>query len=85
MRKNVDQKNCEYGHFLALLDIKICSGKKRLIGKLVLECEDETLNTNETSINDKKETRGKTNCLTHTILLIIICTLLLVIISVGCY
>ena len=33
--------------------------KKRLIGKLVLECEDEMLNTTETSPNDKKRNMGK--------------------------
>ena len=35
-------------------DAKNCSCEKRLIGKLVLECEDEVLNTTETSLNDKK-------------------------------
>ena len=36
------------------LDIKNCSWKKRLIDKLVLEFEDEILNTNKTSPDDKK-------------------------------
>ena len=38
------------------LDLKNCSWEKRLIGKLVLECEDETLNTSETSIDHKNVT-----------------------------
>ena len=37
-------KACKIDEYL---DIKIFSCKKRLIGKLVLECEDETLNTAE--------------------------------------
>ena len=37
------------------LDIKNCSCKKRLIGKLLLECEDEILNTTENLLNDKKQ------------------------------
>ena len=36
------------------LYIKNCSCKKRLIGKLVLECEDKVLNTTEPLLNDKK-------------------------------
>ena len=36
------------------LDIKNCTCEKRLIGKLVLECDDEILNTNESSLDDKK-------------------------------
>ena len=38
------------------IDIKNCSCKKRLIGKLVLVCEDEILNITETSLDDKKVT-----------------------------
>ena len=34
------------------LDIKDCSYEKRLIGKLVSECEDEVLNKTETSLYD---------------------------------
>ena len=36
------------------LDIKNCSCEKLIIGKSVIECEDEVLNTTETSIGDKK-------------------------------
>ena len=36
------------------LDITNCSCEKGLFGKLVLACEDEVLNTTETSPNDKK-------------------------------
>ena len=35
------------------LDIKNCSCEKRLFGKLTLACEDEILNTTETSNNKK--------------------------------
>ena len=38
-----------------ILDTKNCSFEKRLIGKLLLKCEDEMLNTTETSLNDKKK------------------------------
>ena len=34
------------------LDIRSCFCEKRLIGKLVLECEDKTLNTTQTSPDD---------------------------------
>ena len=37
------------------LDMKICFLEKHLIGKLVLECEDEILNTTETLLDDKKQ------------------------------
>ena len=37
-----------------ILDIKNYLCKNRLFGKLVLSCEDEILNTTETSLNDKK-------------------------------
>ena len=39
------------------LDMKNCSGDKRIIGKLVLEYEDEILNT--TLLDNKKVTRKK--------------------------
>ena len=37
------------------LDIKNYSYEKVLVGKLVLECEDEMFNTTETLLNDKKQ------------------------------
>ena len=46
---------------------------KSLIGKLVLECEDKTLNAIENSLDDKKVTCKKNNCLIHTFSLEIIC------------
>ena len=67
------------------LDIKNCPCEKRLIRKLMLECEDEILNTSETLLDDKNITRKKSNCLIHTFLLIIICLVLLVVIYVSCY
>ena len=42
-------ENCWY------LDIIITHAKKRLTDKLILACEDEILNTTETSIDDKKK------------------------------
>ena len=36
------------------LDTKNSSGKKRLFGKLVLVCEDDIVNTTETSLVEKK-------------------------------
>ena len=75
-------KACKIDEYL---HTKNCSWKKRLISKLVLECEDETLNTTETSPDDKKITSEKINCLVHTISLVIICLLLLAVVSVVCY
>ena len=74
-------KACKIGKYL---DIKNCSFEKRLFGKLVLANEDEMLNTTETSTDDKKVTREKSNCLIHTISVVIIC-LLLIVISISCY
>ena len=50
---------------------------KHLIDKLILECEDEILNTTETLHSDWKRACAKRNCLIHTISLVIICLLLL--------
>ena len=44
-------KSCKIDEYL---DFKSCSCKKHLFGKLVLACEDEILNTTETSLDDKK-------------------------------
>ena len=49
-------KACKLDEYL---DIKNCSCKKCLIGKLVLACEDEILVTTETSYDDKKATCEK--------------------------
>ena len=49
------------------LNIKNCSCGKLLIGKLVLECEDEILNTTETLFNDKNVTCAKCDCFVYTI------------------
>ena len=65
--------------------IKKCSCEKRLIGKRVLTCEDEMLNTIETSLDNKKEPCHKDNCLIHPISLVIICLLLLALVSIDCY
>ena len=65
-------KACKIDEYL---DIKNCSCEKRLIDKLVLECEDEILSTTETLLNDKKVANSKSNSLMHTISLVIICLL----------
>ena len=45
---------------------------EHVISKLVLlVCENEILNTNETSLYDKKGMCEKSNCFIHTILLVI--------------
>ena len=64
------------------LDIKKCSCKNHLLGKLVLTFEDEMLNTTEASFIDKKVTCARNNCLNHTISLIIFRLFLLVAISI---
>ena len=60
-----------------------CWCEKRLSGKLALACEDEILNTTETSADSKKVTCGKNNCLIYTVPLVHI-RLLLVTICVSC-
>ena len=42
-------KACKIGEYL---DIKNCSCKKRVFGKLVLACEDEILNTAEVRVKN---------------------------------
>ena len=59
--------------------------QKCLIGKLILECEDEILNRTENLFNDKKAAYSKSNCLLYTISLITIWLLFLVVICVSCY
>ena len=49
-------KACKIDEYL---DIKNYSSKNPLSSKLVLLCEDEILNTTETSLVDKKVTRKK--------------------------
>ena len=44
------------------LDNNSCCCEKRLILKLVLECEDETLRATETLLNGKKVTCAKCHC-----------------------
>ena len=66
------------------LDIKNCSSEKRLTGRLLLECEDEVLNTTAALLANKKVACAKGNCLIHTMSLVIICLLLVVVICVSC-
>ena len=80
--------NCEYNKACKsdrYLDIKNSSFEERVIGKLVLECEDEILNTTETLLNHKKIAFEKIIPLIHTIPLVITCLLLLFVICVRCY
>ena len=71
-------KACKIDEYV---DNKNCSCEKRLVGKLVLAYEDEILNITETSLDDKKGTWEKSNCLNQTISLINICLLLAIVIS----
>ena len=82
MRNCECNKACQIDEYL---NIKKCSCGERLIDELVLECEDEMINITETLLNDKKVACAKSNCLIHTISLVIICLLLLVVICVSCY
>ena len=74
-------KACKFDEYL---DIENCSCEKSLFDKLVLTCEDEILNTTETSL-DNKITIFEYNCLIYTFSFIIICTLPLAVVSIGFY
>ena len=74
-------KACKISKYV---DIKSCSCKKYIFGKLVSAREDEMLNTTENSFV-KKITDGKKNCPIDIVSLVIICLLLLVAISINCY
>ena len=74
-------KACKFDEYL---DIENCSCEKRLIGKLVLVCVDEILNTTERSFGNKISV-CENNSLIHTISLIVICRLLLAAVFIGCY
>ena len=67
------------------LDIKNCSCEKLMFGVLALACENEILNTTETSLDDKKVIFEKSNWLIYTISMVITCLLLLVVIFISCY
>lgn len=75
-------KACKIDEYLGP---KSCLCKKRLISKLVLQFEDEMLNTAESYTDDKKVPKGKSNRLIHTISLVVIWLLLLAVISIVCY
>ena len=74
------KRGCKIDEYL---DIKNCSYEKRLIGKLVLGCKDELLNTTETLLNDKKVASAKSNYLIYTSSLVILWLLLLFVICVS--
>ena len=57
-------KACKIDEYL---DQKSCSCEIRLFGKLVLACGDEILNTTNNSLDDKKATCEKSNCLIHIV------------------
>ena len=65
--------------------LKNLSCEKCLIGKLVLECEDEMLGRTDTSVDNNKEACEKDNCFIRSISLVIICLLLSVVVSTLCY
>ena len=68
--------------------IKNCSSERCKTGKLVLECENEILNTTATSLNDKIVTfkqKNKKNCHINTISLSITCLFSLAVFPIGCY
>ena len=70
------------------LNTNNCLCKKCLIDKIVLECQDEILNTTETSLDDKKvicKKKKKKNWLIHIILLAVTCLLLLIAVFISCY
>ena len=75
-------KSCDIGKYL---DYANCKFRKRLIDKLVLECEDDILNANPLNTTNTISITGKNNCLIYIILLIIMCLILLAIISFSCY
>ena len=57
---SVCNKACKINGYLV---IKNCSCEKSLISKLALGCEDEIVNTTETSPKDEKVRHEKRNCL----------------------
>ena len=76
-------KSCDVAEYLDYANSRC---RKRL-NKLVLECEDEMLNTTDTiSIADKK-VKCKNNCLIYItiIVLSIMCLILLAIVFISCY
>ena len=64
------------------LDIKNCSCKKLLVGKLVLACG---IKYNRSLLVGKKVTPKKSGCLVYTFSWVIICLLLIAVISGSCY
>ena len=85
---NLSTSDCKFNKACKIdeyLDIKNWSCEERLTGKLVLECEDEILSTTKTSLDDKKGSCKKNNCLIYTTSLVIVCLLLVAVASVGCH
>ena len=68
-------KVCESDEYLI---IKNCSWAKPLIDKVLLTYGNEILNTAKASLDNKNVTCKISNCLIHTISLVIICLLILV-------
>ena len=66
------------------LNIENCSCGKRLFDKLILTCKDKILSTTETLL-DNKILICENNCLFHFLSMVIIGTLLLAAVSIGCY
>ena len=75
-------KVCESDEYLI---IKNCSWAKPLIDKVLLTYGNEILNTAKASLDDKSVTCKISNCLIHTISLVIICLLILVAVFISCF
>ena len=75
-------KSCDIGEYLNYENFKCW---KILIDKLVLQCEDESLNTIPLNATDTVSTANKNYCLIYIILLTIMYLILLAIVSVSCY
>ena len=77
--------DCEFNKACTIdeqIHIKNCSCEKCLIDNAVSACEDELLYTTEAWLDYKKVTYGKSNCLIHSISLVIILLLLLVVVFI---
>ena len=76
-------KSCDVAEYLDYANSRC---RKRL-NKLVLECEDEMLNTTDTISIAGKKVKCKNNCLIYItiIVLSIMCLILLAIVFISCY
>ena len=75
-------KSCIFDEYLDYSNSKC---RKRLIDKLVTECEYEILSTILLNTTDTVSIADKSNCLINIILLTILCLISLAIVSISCY